>query len=287
MSIDKQFFTILKTHNIKTNGEKINIVLDFDNTIVHLEQLRYVYEYILGSYANNKTNSSAYANSAWYNFLDDFPEIFRPRVFDFLNLLIQLRQLGYIHSIVLYTNNLGGKEWIDTHVKYISTKCKLEKDLSLFDNVIYTYKNYKNEIIDKRRTSSDKIVSDVYNILKGDENRDSIIFIDDQMYTQMQHPNLKYIKLNPFQVKFTKEIICERFSNIFGVIDKTMYNTMTRFLTYVEQKQNVEFINQSITQQDLANVGYLFKTFTSFLGTILTETKTASTANQSFLNNEE
>lgn len=43
MSIDKQFLTIIKTHNIKTNGEKINVVLDFDNTLVNFEQLRSIY----------------------------------------------------------------------------------------------------------------------------------------------------------------------------------------------------------------------------------------------------
>ena len=287
MSIDKQFLTIIKTHNIKSNGEKINVVLDFDNTIVDFEQLRYVYNYIVGSYENNKTKSYEYANSAWYNFLNDFPEIFRPRIFEFLNFLIQLRQLGYIHSIVLYTNNLGGKKWIDTHIKYIETKCNLYENVSLFDDVIYTYKNNKDQIVDHRRTSSDKIASDVYSILNGNANKDSIIFIDDQMYPNMQHQNLTYIKLTPFQVRFTKEIISERFSNIFGVIDRTMYNTMTRFLNYVEKTHQIDFCNKTITRQDLVNAGYLFKKFTSSLGNILIETKTASTENQSFLNNEE
>jgi hypothetical protein len=287
MSIDKQFLTIIKTHNIKTNGEKINVVLDFDNTLVNFEQLRYVYNYIIGSYENNKKNSYEYANSTWYNFLDDFPEIFRPRIFDFLNLLIELRHLGYIHSVVLYTNNLGGKKWIDTHIKYIETKCNLDKNVQLFNDVIYTYKNHKDQIVDNRRTSSDKIASDLYSILGVDANKDSIIFIDDQIYPEMQRPNIEYIKLVPFQVQFTKELISERFSNIFGVIDRTMYNTMTRFLSYVETNNQVEFCSKPVTQQDLVNTGYLFKKFTSSLGNILIETKTASIENQSFLNNEE
>jgi hypothetical protein len=287
MSIDKQFLTIVKTHNIKTNGEKINVVIDFDNTIVCLEQLRYVYNHILGSYSNNKTNVSAYTNSTWYNFLDDFPEIFRPRIFDFLNLLIQLRQLGYIHSIVLYTNNLGGKDWIDMHIKYIETKCNIDTNDKLFNDVLYAYKNHKDQIVDNRRTSTEKTASDVYSILKLNTSKDSVIFIDDQMYPEMQHPNLTYINLTPFRVAFTNEIISERFSNIFGVIDRTMYITMTRFLDYVEKQHNVEFNNQPVTRQHLENTGYLFKKFTSVLGDILIETKIASTEDQSFLNNEE
>lgn len=288
-----KYYNIIDNHidivkNKPIDAGKIYVVIDFDDTIVHLTQLGYLYEYLLGRYCKNGSQSKLFTYNAWKNLLDDFPEVFRPHIFSFFKFLIKLRENGFIDKIVVYTNNNQGTDWINLNLEYLKSKITSRNGSLFLDDVIYCYDDSKGRRVDSRRTTSEKIYQDVFRILNVNPILDRIIFIDDFDYSSMVHPNIKQLLLKPHCVKFTKEEICTRYSEILGVIDKEMYNTMSNFVSFIEKRFGSNtFREQKLTKDELYNSEHIFREFTSYLTDFILEINKSSKYNSTSLNTEE
>lgn len=285
-----KYYNIVKNHidivkNKPMDAGKIYVVIDFDDTIVHLAQLGYLYEYLLGRYCNNGSQSKLFTYNAWKNLLDDFPEVFRPHIFSFFKYLIKLRENGFIDKIVVYTNNNQGTDWINLNLEYLKSKVTTRNGSQFLDDVIYCYDDSKGRRVDSRRTTPDKTYQDVFRILNVNPILDRIIFIDDFDYSSMVHPNIRQLLLKPHCVKFTKEEICTRYSEILGVTDKEMYNTMSNFISFIEKRfgSNI-FQEKKLTKDELYNSERIFREFTSYLTDFILEINKSSMCNSTSLN---
>lgn len=280
-----RYIKLVQLHDLsKKNMHNIVVALDFDETIAYLTQLGHVYDYLFNVHKKNGYKANEFTFNAWSDLMDKFPECFRPKIIDFLKMLLELRKLGYIDKVIIYTNNNQGKDWINLNVQYIKRLCGLNDNETFLDDIIYCRENFKGEFIDKRRNNLHKTHYDLFSITNLNPSTDRVIFIDDASHPEMKHNSIKIIKPLSYSIRFTKEEISLRYSEVFGIIDKDIYNTMMRFLSYIEQNNAIDFTTKKLSRDDILQSDILFREFVSCLTDILIEIETLSVDNSTSLN---
>lgn len=131
--------------------------------------------------------------------LDVFNRCFRPGMFYILELLSIFKTNHDVHKVVIYTNNTGGKNWVNKIVKYIHKKL----NIVLFDDIISAYEVNYGEDPDNRRTSMNKDVHELKTILRLNSN-DRIMFIDDMFHENMMNNSVYYIHIQPYVMYYTQ-----------------------------------------------------------------------------------
>lgn len=181
---------------------KYAIVFDFDETLGYFQQSNELWR-LVKTFFNNTDLNVEYL----YSIFDLFPQIFRTKIFKILNMIKRKKQLGYCDFVVIYTNNTGPEEWVNSIKDYIHKKLKY----NLFDQVIRAYK-IQNKHIELCRTSYEKTYSDFLSCTKLPHNT-KVCFIDDYEYTHMYNKNVKFIKIHPYKKYISFEIFCQKFFN--------------------------------------------------------------------------
>lgn len=162
------------------------VVFDMDETLgtffhlsVFLKALTTLFPYLDYDAEFNKT-------------MNLFSILHRPYIKDILRYVCKARRNGNISRIILYTNNRGDPSWARRITGYFENvlKCKI------FDDIIFAYM-VNGKIIDGRRTTNDKTITDLRRCSRI-ANTTQICFIDDQYHEDMNHPNVTYIKVPPY-----------------------------------------------------------------------------------------
>lgn len=187
------------------HSQKNAIIFDLDKTIGSFESLSQI-ERIL----NNIIDI--------HDLFNYFPQVFRPNIFFLFKSISKLKSLDIINKVVLYTNNTGGKRWVDKIISYIHTKVP-----DLFDDIIYGLYVNSNEISDTRRTNIDKTLYDVYKILNLNE-KTNILYFDDIYYPEMDEINVKYVIVKPYTISITLETIFNTFKYKPNIIELLQNN---------------------------------------------------------------
>ena len=152
-----------------------------------------------------------------YKLFDLYPEVFRPDMMSIFKYLINLKKKLKCVRVLIYTNNIGPKSWVNTIKNYIEYKLKYK----LFDRTIAAWK-VGSKIYEKCRTTHEKTYCDLLRCGKLSHN-DKICFLDDMKHNHMINNNVKYLHLKGYKhdIKFQK--MCKIFlkSNLGGLIKKS------------------------------------------------------------------
>ena len=180
-----------------------------------------------------------YDTRNFFTILKIYPEIIRPKIFAVLKLLKEKKQAGILNEVLVYTNNNGGRKWVDSLVAYFNYKMKS----TVIDNVIHAFK-INGEIVEPKRTTYDKTLDDLLNFTQLPNNVE-VCFIDDLHHPQMFHDNVLYIRIKPYIHVLPWNLIVERFfSN-----NRVTHNILT--LSNVQVSESIKEITAILEKCDI------------------------------------
>lgn len=187
------------------------IVFDMDETLGTFIQIHVFISAIV------KLIPSLDHTTEFCKLMDLFSIVQRPYIVNILKYACSQRDNGNIDRIVLYTNNRGTPLWVSHIASFFErqTKCKI------FDDCIYAY-NIDGRIIDNRRTTNDKTVSDLYRCLNIKTKCD-ICFIDDQYHARMVHPDVTYLQIKPYNYAMSYREMALLYHNRYPLYNKKKF----------------------------------------------------------------
>ena len=263
-----------KTHKkTKKKTQKI-VVFDLDETLGHFSEMGILIEalsilkanhffkenIISNSNANSKAKSNAKKDyfhtisKLFFNqLMDTYPEFMRPNMINIFEKLKALKKNKDV-KIVLYTNNMGPRNWSLYIKNYIEHKINSK----IFDKIITKYdRHHKHNC----RTTHHKTYNDLIRCLKSGgivsnntnknesykhDKQIKILFFDDQNHPEMKHKNVKYVKLVPYQVKVPFQKMIQRF-NLANSGEKDVFKNFFSLKPEITQeafdKASVEILN--------------------------------------------
>ena len=96
------------------------VVFDLDETIGYFTQFGIFWD-CLTNYLK-ETNQRSLTQNDFDKTLDLFPEFLRPNIINILTYLKNKKQSKCCHSMMIYTNNTGPREWAQHIIKYLENK---------------------------------------------------------------------------------------------------------------------------------------------------------------------
>ena len=195
------------------------IVFDFDETIGYFAQFGDLIS-ILENLAGTKLTKSRF-----FKILDLYPNLWNPSAIEAFNYLKQIKTSKI--KVVIYTNNMGGRDWLLTLIQYIDKKLGKK----IFDRVILAYK-IGNKQIEKTRTSHDKTYKDLKKAMRLSD-KVQILFFDDQLHSIRANSNVKYIHLVPYKYVINRKTMIKTL--IHSSFGKTIMNKQ-RFKARLEKE---------------------------------------------------
>ena len=182
---------------------KKSIIIDFDNTIGYFSQIIYVLNII------EKTYKYKLNNSQIFFILDKYPNIFRPKIFDIINLIKRFKENDDIEFFILYTCN-NNEHFVNIISSYLEYKIK--------KNNIFNFKLFNK--------GKKKAIETIYEQTNNKINvKSALCFIDDKKfnYNVKNHNSIKYIKCEKYIYNYSLEDIIELFPfEDFRLITKSL-----------------------------------------------------------------
>ena len=223
------------------------VVFDLDETLGYFSQLSIILN-SLNEYLKNK-HKPLLTICDFNNILNLFPEYLRPNIINILTYLKKKKQDKICNKIMLYTNNVGPKEWSEKILSYLETKINYK----LFDQIISAFK-VNGKIIEIERTTNEKTYSDFIKCTKLPLNAE-ICFIDDIIHSEMINYKIYYINVKPYYYDYSFEEIIKRLKNseiVKTIIkeDDKFENTMSEYF----KKYNYNLIVKDIKEYNLDKI---------------------------------
>jgi len=199
---------------------KKSIIIDFDNTIGYFSQIIYLINIVEKTYNRKMIQNDINVLLNIYNFS------FRPKIFEILKFILELKKKGIIHSLILYTKNKN-EDFVKMVILFIETHILLnnknEQSSRLFDHIVFSKTKYKDiETLVKIKDIWDKIETNLCFIdnkqqnYKLEDTQIAIYFIECDTYKYYYTPEQIINKMN-YQIynKLNKKIIHKYFKNIY------------------------------------------------------------------------
>ena len=136
--------------------------------------------------------------------LDLYPEFFRHGILSILRFLQSMKEANRIYSLILYTNNQCGLEWLSFIINYIDYKCEKK----IFDHSIGAFDKKSDKNI---RSTNKKTYQDLIKIIGLPPEEIEICFIDDMIHPLMKHSLVYFICPRPYIHSLTWNTIIYRF----------------------------------------------------------------------------
>ena len=179
------------------------VVFDLDDTIGHFEELG-IFTSGLKIFANREIH-----NEAFFKLLALFPKFIRPGILSTLRVLKQAKAKDPCLKVIIYTNNMGEREWTLRIKRYLErTIGSPSHPAKLFDRVITAYRPGKAGC----RTTHRKTYSDLLRCT-GLPKGTKILFLDDQLHNAMKTPDVTYLHLHPYNYAVPFPHMVHRFIN--------------------------------------------------------------------------
>ena len=184
-----------------------SIIIDFDNTIGYFKQIVYILNII------EKTNKIQINQSDINVILNNYQNIFRPKIIEILNLICILKNKNKIKFFIMYTCN-NKEQFVNMIIHYMCNH--LIKNPNIFNYIIFQKKKELKNINTLKTFTNNKI------------NNHKLCFIDNKKYNY-HDTDIYYIKCDSYKYTYTtKEIInnfpFEKFKKINSdLIDKYFY----------------------------------------------------------------
>ena len=216
------------------------VVFDLDDTIGHFEQLGMFISALEQGITGFKVNKKIFNK-----ILDLFPHFIRPGIIDSLKLLKKRKKRDKCLKVIIYTNNNGPRSWTLNIKNYLEQKINSK----IFDRIIT---KYDHRSIINCRTTHNKTRSD----LLGCSNlpkQTKILFFDDQYHTLMNHENIDYVKLAPYNFRVPPEVMIRKFlhSEIGKRVPTLEHQRFEHYiLTFLLSKKDYRIRKKTISPQD-------------------------------------
>lgn len=163
------------------------IIIDFDHTIGYFKQIIFVLNVIEKHFKKELTKSLI------FKILDNFPYIFRPKIYRILD-YININRNNF-KFFILYTFN-NNKSFVNTIIEYMREKLNLTKEL--FDYEIFQGSTKDGKSIEYIE-SNISLENDIVKLY---------CYIDDKKYHLMKRDNVQYIHCEKYIYNYKyKDII--------------------------------------------------------------------------------
>ena len=93
------------------------VVFDLDETLGYFFELGIFWELLINYFSKNKINKIELSQDSFNELLNLFPEFLRPNIFSILNYLKYKKTKNECSHVMIYTNNQGPKQWVNTFMK--------------------------------------------------------------------------------------------------------------------------------------------------------------------------
>ena len=222
--------------------KKYAVVFDLDETIGHFSQ-----PYKFWFHLKKFLNSEAIHEKYFFNFLDLFPEFFRPNILKIFKYLKKKKISGACDYVMIYTNNNGPSNWVNIIRSYIHKKLNYE----LFDQIIRAFK-VDGQIVELCRTSHGKSYRDFLSCTKLSYNT-QMCFVDDQHHPEMEHENVWYIYVQPYMYNVSYNQIIEKYFKENVELFKQFNKSENDFINYMSKLSNneLEYLNKTKVEKNI------------------------------------
>lgn len=157
------------------------VALDMDETLGHFAQASQLW------HASRRGDLSL-TDSELVACLLEVPGLFNPDLGNVMRILCRAKQSGKLSSVVIYTNNMGDREWPEI----IAAASNIIAGQEIITDVIAGYRG-SGDLNEPRRTTSRKTVSD----LSACADAARYIFVDNELHSGMVSPLVDYVKVDP------------------------------------------------------------------------------------------
>jgi hypothetical protein len=205
------------------------IVFDLDETLGYFTQLG-IFCDALDNCIEIKDSNIKFSDKYINNIMEIFPELLRPNIMKICNYLKKMKRKNKCSKIMIYTNNQGPKSWAENITKYIDNKL----NINFFDQIVAAFK-VNGEKVELHRTSHDKKFNDFIKCTKLNKDIE-LCFLDDRYHPDMDHENVYYINVKPYEYFYDfKEMVerfekNEKFKNLINVNKNEFNNSMLNFI---------------------------------------------------------
>ena len=233
-----------KSSNSNINTPPKVVVFDLDETLGYFCQIGTFLDCISNCTCVRNIAHRMYDQRNFFLILRLYPEIIRPKIFAVLKMLKEMKEEGILKEVLVYTNNNGGRRWVDLLVSYFNHKMRCK----VIDNVIHAFK-INGELVEPKRTTHEKTMSDFLNCTQLPSNVE-VCFVDDLHHAQMFQDNVLYIRIKPYVYVIPWDDIVDRFltntritSQVLGITQNEVHQTkveITNMLGLCDVEEDVK-----------------------------------------------
>lgn len=181
---------------------KKSFIIDFDNTIGFFDQIIFLINIIESTY-NYSLNEIQIGQ-----LIDYYPNIFRPKLYDIIKLILYFQNKETVRFFILYTCNKK-QLFVEAIIKYIEKQIHYTP---LFNYILYEKTKYKN------------LDTILYNIQEENINTHILCFIDNRFFHYKNNTyDYKYIKCENYIYHYETDEILNLFPyHLFERINKNL-----------------------------------------------------------------
>lgn len=192
---------------------KKSIIIDFDNTIGHFSQIIYLINIIEKTYQRKMTQEDVNI------LLDIYIHSFRPKIFEILKFIRELKEKKIIQNLVLYTKNKN-----ESFVKMVLTF--IEEQITFNNETVGKTPLFDHIVFSKTKTKYLEPLMKVQNIFDAGETH--ICFIDNKNYnyeTENSSITIYFIECDTYKFYYTHDEIIKK-------MDYKIYSRLSKKLIY-------------------------------------------------------
>jgi len=209
------------------------IIIDFDNTIGYFSQVVYLINIIEKTYSRKMTQDDI------NTLLRIYSNSFRPKIFEILKFIYELKVKNIIHALILYTRNKNERfvKMVLVFIEeYILQQAYNEKEMYMFDDIVFS----------ETKTKQLEPLLKMKNMSYNDEDL-RLCFIDNMNYNyeeqRVSNITVFFIECDNYKFYYTPEEIARNMDyEIYSKLNKKiMYKYLKNIYKNKKVMRNIPF----------------------------------------------
>lgn len=209
------------------------IIIDFDNTIGYFSQVVYLINIIEKTYSRKMTQDDI------NTLLRIYSNSFRPKIFEILKFIYELKVKNIIHALILYTRNKNERfvKMVLVFIEeYILQQAYNEKEMYMFDDIVFS----------ETKTKQLEPLLKMKNMSYNDEDL-RLCFIDNMNYNyeeqSISNITVFFIECDNYKFYYTPEEIARNMDyEIYSKLNKKiMYKYLKNIYKNKKVMRNIPF----------------------------------------------
>lgn len=209
------------------------IIIDFDNTIGYFSQVVYLINIIEKTYSRKMTQDDI------NTLLRIYSNSFRPKIFEILKFIYELKVKNIIHALILYTRNKNERfvKMVLVFIEeYILQQAYNEKEMYMFDDIVFS----------ETKTKQLEPLLKMKNMCYKDEEL-RLCFIDNMNYNyeeqSISNITVFFIECDNYKFYYTPEEIARNMDyEIYSKLNKKiMYKYLKNIYKNKKVMRNIPF----------------------------------------------